>query len=120
MALDCNTLGAALRKMDRCADAESFFRRALQIDVNQLGPEHIVVAVDLDTLAALAQERGAYDEAEEMYAKALAVGDLTLAATHADTVRQWTTAWDGSIRAFDIDVPNALREQTIPDEHVLR
>jgi tetratricopeptide (TPR) repeat protein/DNA-binding XRE family transcriptional regulator len=60
-----------LRDRSRYSEAESLFKRALQIYELQLGPEHLEVATVLSNLASLYMYQGKYDLVEPLCKRAL-------------------------------------------------
>ena len=69
----------------RYAEAEPFYRRALEIVEKQLGEEHPHVATGLNNLALLLQAKGDLTAAEPLYRRALAILKEKLGATHPNT-----------------------------------
>src|SRR5262249_48533122 len=64
--------------------AERFYQRALRIREKTLGPEHPQIAILLNSLAILKDDRGAYEEAEPLYRRALAIREKALSPSHYD------------------------------------
>ena len=65
-ALALNNLALLLQSMNRPADAELLYRRALTIDERSSGPEHTNVAVTLSNLALLLHAGSRLAEAEPL------------------------------------------------------
>ena len=57
----------------RNAEAEEYYRRALEIRVAALGPEHPRVAMSLAGLAALYRDQDQDGDAEPLYQRALSI-----------------------------------------------
>jgi tetratricopeptide (TPR) repeat protein len=64
--------------LNRPAEAETLFKRALAIKEKALGPEHKDVAEALFKLAELYRAQGRYADAEPLYTRALAIGEKAL------------------------------------------
>jgi len=60
-------------------------RRALEIDEETLGPDHLDVASDLNNLAALLEATNRLDEAEPLMRRALAIFEQSLGEDHPKT-----------------------------------
>jgi Flp pilus assembly protein TadD len=68
------------------AGAEQFYRRALEIDVRALGPQHPQVARDLNNLASQLFRNGDYSGAEQFIRQAIAIDEKALGPTSPVTV----------------------------------
>ena len=66
------------------ADAEPLCKRSLAIQEKALGPDHPVVALDLNNLAGLYQGQGRYADAEPLFKRALAIREKVLGPDHPD------------------------------------
>jgi len=66
------------------ADAESFWRRALEICEKALGPDHPKVATVLNGLGILFRTQGRYAEAEPLYKRALDIREKTFSTNHPE------------------------------------
>lgn len=66
-------LASIERAAGRGEQAESAYRRALEVTEAALGPEHRLVADRLTDLALFEHDRGRFDEAEPLYRRALDV-----------------------------------------------
>ncbi len=75
-------LAATYRQMDRLAEAETYFKRALELVESNLGPDHPTVALRGNNLAVLFSDQGRYAEAEELYKRAMAIEEKTFGAGH--------------------------------------
>ena len=64
------------------AGAEPLYRRALAIQEKTLGPDHPLVAVDLNDLGSLLQGKGDYAGAEPLYRRAVAIDEKALGPDH--------------------------------------
>jgi tetratricopeptide (TPR) repeat protein len=71
-----------LKATDRLGEAEPFYRRALAIDEQRLGPNHPRVASHLNNLAQLLQAINRPDEAKVLYQRALAIDELSFGPSH--------------------------------------
>ena len=79
-----DNLADVYRTQDRHTEAEEYYRRALEIRVAALGPEHPRVAMGLANLAGFYADQGSYADAEQLYWQAVAVSDRALGADHPD------------------------------------
>jgi tetratricopeptide (TPR) repeat protein len=61
---------------------ESYYRRALAIKEQLLGPDHPDVAMTLNNLAVLCKARGRYAEAATLYRRALSLFERELGPRH--------------------------------------
>jgi tetratricopeptide (TPR) repeat protein len=69
---------AAVLPQDRAAEAESIYRRALELREKELGGEHPTVAVSLNNLAEHLRITGKREEAELLLRRALAIDERAL------------------------------------------
>ena len=81
-----NEIGNYLSERRRYAEAEPLYLRALTIDEQTFGPEHIEVANDLNNLAFLYHAQSKYDQAEPLYQRALTLREQQLESNHPDIV----------------------------------
>ena len=70
------------RAQGRYAEAEPLYRRALEIHVKALGPDHPDVGQSLNNLAALYYDQGWYAEAEPLSKRSLAIHERALGPDH--------------------------------------
>jgi CHAT domain-containing protein/Tfp pilus assembly protein PilF len=70
--------------LGRIADAQSFYKLALEIRELALGPDHPDVATSLSNLAAIYEERGRYADAELLLQRALAISEKAFSPDHPD------------------------------------
>ena len=77
-----NNLAQVLKAMNRLAEAEPLYRRALAIDEMDLGPENPDLATQLNNLAGLLQATNRFGEAEQLYRRALAIHEKSLGPEH--------------------------------------
>lgn len=85
VAHDLTALAALLdrqKKPAKVKEAERMNARALAILEREYGPDHHLVAVALNNLAAIRHERKASADAEAMYRRALAIEEAQLGPTH--------------------------------------
>jgi CHAT domain-containing protein/Tfp pilus assembly protein PilF len=66
--------------------AEQLLTRAYKIRSKALGPEHPETVFDLESLASLLVDKGAFDEAERLYVKILALREKTFGAENAKLI----------------------------------
>jgi tetratricopeptide (TPR) repeat protein len=78
-------LAEILTDQGRYVEAEDLFQRALGID-NQVRPNHPQTASDLRALARFYQKQQKYRLAEPLLRRALNIREITLGATHPDTI----------------------------------
>lgn len=79
--------GAALYELDRHAEAEQRFRRALAIEQALYGSHHPTVVNTLDHLATVVNASGRAEEAERLYRRALAIGEASHGPHHPTVAR---------------------------------
>jgi tetratricopeptide (TPR) repeat protein len=77
-------MASYLRDRARYAEAESLLQRALRIQEQHLGPEHLEVATTLVGLASLYTAQGQYAEAESLLQRALRIREQRLGLEHPD------------------------------------
>ncbi len=75
-------LAATYRQMDRLADAETHFKRAMELVEENLGPEHPTLALRGNNLAVLYSDQGRYTEAEVLYERAMEIEEKAFGANH--------------------------------------
>jgi tetratricopeptide (TPR) repeat protein len=71
-----------LKATDRLDEAEPFYRRAIAIDEQRLGPNHPRVASHLSNLAQLLQATTRLEEAQALCRRALAIDELNFGPNH--------------------------------------
>jgi len=64
------------------SNAESFFKRCLEMREHVLGPNHLDLAQSLNNLAALYNDRKMYSKAEPLYERALKIRQHHLSSEH--------------------------------------
>ena len=79
LASALSNLAAELPR-DSAAEAETLYRRALELDENELGSQHPNVAVTLNNLAETLRLSGKSDEAEVLFRRALDIDERVLGA----------------------------------------
>lgn len=82
-----NQAGYYLKERALHAEAEAFYRRALAIREQVLGPEHLDTAQSLYNLARLYYEQGKYADGEQLYLRVLAIREQVLGQEHPDTAQ---------------------------------
>jgi tetratricopeptide (TPR) repeat protein/transcriptional regulator with XRE-family HTH domain len=80
-----NQAGYYLKERALHAEAEAFYRRALAIREQVLGPEHLDTAQSLYNSARLYYEQGKYADGEQLYLRVLAIREQVLGPEHPDT-----------------------------------
>jgi tetratricopeptide (TPR) repeat protein len=80
----CNEVGYHLYNRAQYIEAETFYRRAISLGEQTLGPEHPDLATWLNNLGSLYWNQGKYEEAEPLYQRAIATGEKTLGSEHPD------------------------------------
>ena len=79
-----NQAGLYLKNRADYAQAESLYRRALEIDEATLGANHPEVASRLNNLALLLQDTNRLSEAEPLMRRALAIDEATFGPKHTN------------------------------------
>ena len=79
-------LGELKRAEGRDADAEDFFRQALEVGERAVGPDSLALVPALTSLGAVRVARGAPAEAEPFLTRALSVSETHLGSDHPDLV----------------------------------
>jgi len=82
LANSLNNLANAYRTQGKFEEAESNYKRALNMLENSVGPGHVNVATVLNNLAVLYRKQGNYTEAEPLYGRALAIIEKSLGPEH--------------------------------------
>jgi len=77
--------GYYLSKRARYGEAEPLLKRALQIRERQLGPQHLSVAISLNSLGFLYRKQNKYEQAEQAYQRALTIREQQLGLEHPST-----------------------------------
>ena len=85
IAEDLDELTIALGALGRPADQEATARRAFELRLPVLGPDHTGIASSYNNLAVIQRQLGKFDEAEGNYKKALEIRVPTLGKVHPDT-----------------------------------
>jgi CHAT domain-containing protein/Tfp pilus assembly protein PilF len=73
---------AALYSEGHYTEAEPLFKRVLEIDETEFGPDHAKIATDLENLADLYRVQGRAAEAGPLYDRSLAIREKTLGSEH--------------------------------------
>jgi len=84
----------ALQALARFQSSEELHRWCLTVDERDFGPEHPVVARDLESLARLQGAVGRYAEAEAAQQRALSIREKHLPSNHPDlaaSIEHWAT-----------------------------
>jgi len=76
--------GYYLKQRARYSEAESMYKRALEIGKKTLGPNHSDVATHLNNLAGLYRAQGKYGEAEPMRKRALKIDEKVYGPDHPE------------------------------------
>jgi tetratricopeptide (TPR) repeat protein len=77
-------IGLYQKLLGNYAQAELFYRRALEISAKAFGKEHSNYAICLNNLALVYRLQGKYDEAIELYRQAKDIFEKTLGKEHPD------------------------------------
>ena len=80
-------LGVAYDGQGRYADADTQFKRALEINTKAFGPDHRFIATVLLSQGELFEHQRRYDDAEQAYKRALAINEKARGPNHPDTAR---------------------------------
>ncbi|MGV3532732.1 MAG: tetratricopeptide repeat protein, partial [Chthoniobacteraceae bacterium] len=94
------TFAEWLQDAGRPAEAESFFRRALQIEEKRLGPEHPEMAARIRDLASVLRLRGRLKESEALARRALTLTEKAFGPDHHEVVGDLFLV-AGALRAND-------------------
>jgi tetratricopeptide (TPR) repeat protein len=78
-----NSMGSYLHGRDMYVEAESLFRRDIEIYEKQLGPEHHYLAVSLNNLGMLLEAQAKSTDAELLYRRALEIDENVYGAKHS-------------------------------------
>ena len=70
VATVCNNLGNCLRAQSRYAEAENFFKRAIEVKEKTVGPNHSDLVIILENYAKLLRVAGRDGEADKMSRRA--------------------------------------------------
>jgi CHAT domain-containing protein len=70
-------------------EAETFAQQSLRLGELEFGPEHEVVSLFLDILAALYENQRRYADAEPLYERSLAIREKALGADHPDVAESF-------------------------------
>jgi len=82
-----NQACVAFHHLGNFAESEGLSRRALEIDEQSFGPDHPVVANDLNNLAQLLQETNQTAGAEPLMRRALAIDEQSFGPDHPNVAR---------------------------------
>ena len=81
VATTLGNLANVLRQMGDYDQAKALYERALAVQQNHYGQDHVEVARTLGNLAGVLHQMGDYDQAKALYERALAVQQITTAKT---------------------------------------
>jgi len=76
--------GYLSRRQARYAEAEQFYKRALEIREETMGRDHLKAGTSLNSLATLYRNQGRYAEAKPLYERALRIREEALGPHHPD------------------------------------
>jgi len=79
-----NTMGEVYRKLGLYDQAESLVKKAISIQQDTLGDEHLEMSRSLNILASILWERGDYAEAKPIYERTLKIRKKILGPDHLD------------------------------------
>ncbi len=80
------TMGSVYYKLGLFPEAESLYRKSLDLRERTIGREHRETMVSMNNLAVLYMNLGRFDEAEPLYVENLARRNRVLGAEHPDTL----------------------------------
>jgi tetratricopeptide (TPR) repeat protein len=83
-----NNLALLLQDLQKYAEAEKMYRRALAGREKKLGIDHLHTLESMDDLASVLQDEGKYAEAEEVNCRAQAEREKKLVIDHSATLRE--------------------------------
>ena len=86
MRSDTDNLALSLWHQGKYAEADPFYRQAIEIDEKALGGDHPTVATLYSNLAALLYTQGKHGEAEPMFRRALEISQASLGSDHPTTL----------------------------------
>jgi tetratricopeptide (TPR) repeat protein/DNA-binding XRE family transcriptional regulator len=116
--------GNYLYLRERYQEVEPFYRRALSIYEQALGPIHPDVARMLHYLALLNNEFGKYEQVGLLLQQALTIYEQVVEPTHPDVASTLNdlAAWYGTLGKYDQAMPLmqrvlAIREQVLEPNH---
>jgi CHAT domain-containing protein/Tfp pilus assembly protein PilF len=81
-AAELNKKGEYFYNAAKYSEAEEFFKRSLEIREKKLGPDHLDVALSLNSLALVYKATGRYAEAEPLYNRSLEIRESKLGKDH--------------------------------------
>ncbi len=90
LARSVNTLADAGMYTQHFSEADTQYRRALQLDTKLYGSSHPLVADNLSDLGEIQEEWGHYAEAEKLERQAVAIDEAWYGPDHPDTARKMT------------------------------
>ncbi|CAH3169798.1 unnamed protein product, partial [Pocillopora meandrina] len=93
-ALSYNNLGTLHTALGDTDEAKDCYKRALEIKMKQLGPEHVDVASSYNNLGNLHSDLGDTDEAKDCYKRALEIQMKQLGPEHVDVARSYNNLGD--------------------------
>ena len=90
LARSVNALADAAMYMQNFTEADSQYRRALQLDTKLYGTSHPLVAENLSDLGQIQEEWGHYADAEKLERQSVAIAEAWYGPDHPDTARKMT------------------------------
>ena len=84
MARLFNEFGDTYRKLGEFDQAEDYYQKALEIEVKQLGPNHVDVATSYNNIGQVYSKKGDFDKAMDYYQRALEIKEKQLCPNHVD------------------------------------
>jgi tetratricopeptide (TPR) repeat protein len=79
-----NNLAELYRRDGKYAEAESLYKKALEIAKKTIGEDHANYAIGMNNLAALYASQGKYADAEPLYMQALEIDKKTIGESHTN------------------------------------
>ncbi len=85
LPVNLSNLANQLHSVGRLDEAEPLYRESIQLAEETRGPEHPYVAIGLNSLAALHQDRDEFEAAEQAFSRAWDIAVKSLGETHPFT-----------------------------------
>ena len=125
-AVTLNNLADLYVVQERLADAELLFRNAIDIIETSVGPDHLDVATQLQSVAAFYLDHGMHAAAEPLFTRASSIretilGDDSLVTNESNIGLASSYYYQGFHREAEPLYEDALRilERDLPQDHIL-
>ncbi len=119
-----NVVGRYVHLRARLSEAERLYNKSLSLRENDLGSDHLLVAMSLHNLAWLYFDQGKYAEAEPLYLRSIAIREASLGPEHLDVIAVWSKlghlyTQQGRYADAEINLRRSLeiRERSLPPQH---